>query len=74
MRIKEIQVATMLVLGLAWHGCQEATPTNFTTGGDEIPAVNAQVTPGATFSKGKIGLWTKSDSVSAFDDLEASTQ
>jgi hypothetical protein len=25
----------------------------------------------ATFAKGKIGLWTKSDSVTAFDDLEA---
>jgi hypothetical protein len=25
----------------------------------------------ATFAQGKIGLWTKSDSVTAFDDLEA---
>jgi hypothetical protein len=25
----------------------------------------------ATFARGKIGLWTKADSVTAFDDLEA---
>ncbi len=25
----------------------------------------------ATYSKGKVGLWTKADSVTAFDDLEA---
>ncbi len=25
----------------------------------------------STFAKGKIGLWTKADSVTAFDDLEA---
>jgi hypothetical protein len=43
MRIKEIQLATMVVLGVVWHGCQKATPTNFTTGGDEIPAVTGQV-------------------------------
>ena len=24
-----------------------------------------------TFAKGKVGLWTKADSVTAFDDLEA---
>ena len=25
----------------------------------------------ATFANGKIGLWTKADSITAFDDLEA---
>jgi hypothetical protein len=28
----------------------------------------------ATFAKGKIGLWTKADSITAFDDLEAVAQ
>ena len=28
----------------------------------------------STFAKGKIGLWTKADSVTAFDDLEATAQ
>lgn len=28
----------------------------------------------STFVRGKIGLWTKADSVTAFDDLEATAQ
>lgn len=43
MRGKAIHLVMTVVLSLAWHGCQKATPTNFTTGGDEIPAVTGQV-------------------------------
>ena len=35
---------------------------------DEQPIITAT---DETFTKGKIGLWTKADSVTAFDDLEA---
>jgi len=35
---------------------------------DGIPLISAV---DMTFARGKIGLWTKADSVTAFDDLEA---
>jgi hypothetical protein len=53
----------------AWH-LLEAT-----TAGDEITVrwdgEQVMRSRDATFAKGKIGLWTKADSVTAFDDLEA---
>ena len=52
-----------------WHTL-EATATGalLTVKWDGAPLLSASDT---TFASGKIGLWTKADSVTAFDDLEA---
>ena len=36
-----------------------------------LATISPALATDATFAKGKIGLWTKSDSVTAFNDLEA---
>lgn len=49
----------------------QATGNNFTISWNGTPLITAS---DSTFGKGKIGLWTKADSVTAFDDLEATAQ
>jgi hypothetical protein len=53
----------------AWHTLEAAARGNaFTVKWDGAQVISAT---DDTFSKGKVGIWTKADSVTAFDDLEA---
>jgi membrane-bound inhibitor of C-type lysozyme len=52
-----------------WHTLEvEARGTSLSVSWDGRKVISAT---GATFDSWKIGLWTKADSVTAFDDLEA---
>ena len=52
-----------------WHTLEvEARGTSLSVSWDGREVISAT---DATFDTGKIGLWTKADSVTAFDDLEA---
>lgn len=52
-----------------WHTLEAtARGQSLTVRWDDQPVITATDT---TFTKGKIGLWTKADSLTAFDDLEA---
>src|SRR5215831_3053715 len=56
----------------AWHTLEvTARGTMFTVGWDGTQLFSAS---DSTFARGKIGLWTKADSVTAFDDLEAKAE
>lgn len=55
-----------------WHTLEAtARGQTLTVSWDGAAVINAT---DATFDKGKIGLWTKADSVTAFDDLEATAE
>lgn len=55
-----------------WHTLEvSAKGSTLTVSWDGAPVINAT---DPTFARGKIGLWTKADSVTAFDDLEATAQ
>src|SRR5262249_37278372 len=69
---QEFASANAQVTSGQWHTIEAAARgTSLTVKWDGLQVISAT---DATFSKGKIGLWTKSDSVTAFDDLEASAQ
>jgi hypothetical protein len=65
----QLATANRDVTSDAWHTLET------TTAGDEIVVRwNGEEvirTRDGTYQKGKVGLWTKADSVTAFDDLEA---
>jgi hypothetical protein len=55
-----------------WHTLEaSAHGTALTVTWDGVQVISAT---DATFARGKIGLWTKADSVTAFDDLEATAE
>ena len=55
-----------------WHSLQAtARGTALTVEWDDKPVIHAT---DATFASGKAGLWTKADSVTAFDDLEVTAE
>jgi len=66
---QQLASADLAMASGQWHTL-EATVRGLTltVRWDDQPIITAT---DATFTKGKIGLWTKADSVTAFDDLEA---
>lgn len=66
---QQLASADLAMASGRWHTLEAtARGQTLTVRWDDQPAVTAT---DATFTKGKIGLWTKADSVTAFDDLEA---
>lgn len=66
---QQIASADLDVTAGQWHTLEAtAQGTKLTVTWDGRKVIDAS---DATFAKGKIGLWTKADSVTAFDDLEA---
>jgi hypothetical protein len=66
---QEFASADLTVTTGQWHTLEvTARGTQLGVSWDGHPVLEAS---DATFTKGKIGLWTKADSVTAFDDLEA---
>lgn len=66
---QEFASADLTVATGQWHTLEvTARGTQLGVSWDGHPVLEAS---DATFTKGKIGLWTKADSVTAFDDLEA---
>jgi hypothetical protein len=64
--------ASATVTGNQWHTLKATARGNrIVVSWDGVPVIDAT---DATFAKGKIGIWTKADSVTAFDDLEATGQ
>jgi hypothetical protein len=66
---QEFASADLAVTAGQWHTLEvTARGTKLGVAWDGRPVLDAI---DATFTNGKIGLWTKADSVTAFDDLEA---
>lgn len=69
---EELASADVTVTANAWHTLEArargAALTVAWDGADVISSTDA------TFDKGKVGLWTKADSITAFDKLEAIAQ
>lgn len=66
---QEFASADLKVTSGEWHTLEvSARGTKLEVSWDGRTVLEAS---DATFAKGKIGLWTKADSVTAFDDLEA---
>jgi hypothetical protein len=66
---QEFASADLAVTAGQWHTLEvTARGTKLGVSWDGRPVLDAS---DATFTNGKIGLWTKADSVTAFDDLEA---
>jgi hypothetical protein len=66
---QELASADLKVTSGEWHTLEvTARGSKLEVSWDGRMVLEAQDT---TFAKGKIGLWTKADSVTAFDDLEA---
>jgi hypothetical protein len=64
--------ASAAVASGQWHTLEAtARGTRIIVSWDGLPLIDAT---DATFARGKIGIWTKADSVTAFDDLEATAQ
>jgi hypothetical protein len=64
--------ADLNVTASEWHTLEAiAHGSSFTIKWDGVAVINAS---DSTFAKGKIGLWTKADSITAFDDLEATAE
>jgi hypothetical protein len=64
--------ADLAVTSGEWHTLEAtARGANLTVSWDGKQVISAS---DATFAKGKIGLWTKADSVTAFDNLEATAE
>jgi len=69
---QEFASADLTVTTGQWHTLEvTARGTQLRVSWDGHPVLGASDT---TFTKGKIGLWTKADSVTAFDDLEVIAQ
>jgi 3-keto-disaccharide hydrolase len=66
---KQFASADLDVIAGRWHTLEAtARGTRLTVSWDGKQVIDAT---DDTFARGKIGLWTKADSVTAFDDLEA---
>lgn len=66
---QQLASADLAVASGQWHTLEAtARGQSLTVRWNETPVIT---TRDSTFDKGKIGLWTKADSVTAFDDLEA---
>lgn len=64
----EFASAEIVVAAGQWHTLEAtARGQTLTVSWNGRPVITAT---DATFAKGKVGLWTKADSVTAFDDLE----
>jgi len=69
---EEFASADITVKPDAWHTLEAtAHGRSFTVSWDGKKVIDAS---DSTFARGKIGLWTKADSVTAFDDLEATAE
>ena len=68
-RREQLAASDLEVTSGEWHTLEvEARGTSLSVSWDGREVISAT---DATFDRGKIGLWTKADSVTAFDDLEA---
>ena len=66
---QQLASADLAMASGQWHTLEAtARGQSLTVRWNETPIITAT---DSTFDKGKIGLWTKADSVTAFDDLEA---
>jgi hypothetical protein len=69
---QEFASADVTVTSGRWHTLEvSARGTALSVKWDTELVISAR---DSTFAKGKIGIWTKSDSVTAFDDLEATAE
>lgn len=68
----QLASAELEVTSGVWHTLEvRARGTSLSVRWDGREVISAT---DSTFERGKIGLWTKADSVTAFDDLEASAE
>lgn len=66
---QQLASADLAMVSGQWHTLEAtARGQSLTVRWNETPIITAT---DSTFDKGKIGLWTKADSVTAFDELEA---
>ncbi len=69
---KQLASADLEVTSGEWHTLEvRARGPELSVSWDGHEVISAS---DATFERGKIGLWTKADSVTAFDDLEATAE
>jgi hypothetical protein len=69
---QQIASASVSVAPGTWHTLSmTAIGAQISVSWDDAPLITAN---DATFSAGKVGLWTKADSVTSFDDLEVTAQ
>jgi len=69
---RQFASADLPVTSGAWHTLEaSAHGSSIVVRWDDAQVIKAT---DATFQRGKIGLWTKADSVTAFDDLEATAE
>jgi len=69
---QQFATADAPVAGNAWHTLGVvARGTSITVRWDGADVITAT---DATFARGKVGLWTKADSVTSFDDLEVTAE
>lgn len=69
---QQLASADLPVASGQWHTLEAtARGQSLTVRWNEKPVITAT---DSTFDKGKIGLWTKADSVTAFDDVEATAE
>ncbi|MEW5854530.1 MAG: family 16 glycoside hydrolase [Myxococcota bacterium] len=69
---EQLATADSPVTAGEWHALEAtADGEQLTVSWNGTPVITASDT---TFNEGKVGLWTKADSVTAFDDLEATAR